>query len=259
MKNINFSKISFIICFIIALLITANYDRNSPFYNTIKSTILDITEPVLTTSSSALYVVSDFISNIGNIFTVFKDNKKLKERNDFLEYYFYLYKQQDGENKELRKMLNLNSKIEYNYISGQVISRSNSDLHQEIIVNAGEKDGVKKWQMVLAGNNLIGRVIDTSKNTANILLITDYDSRIPAIGVNSRTKFIAGGGATNELSCNYLNDYQLQEYELVTTSGDSESIIPNIIIGTVFKNNNAFYIKPNVDFSQIEFVQILQP
>ncbi len=77
--------------------------------------------------------------------------------------------------------------------------------------------------------------------------------------MNSRSKFIAGGRANNELSCNYLNDKKLDEHELVITSGDNELIIPNIIIGTVFKRDNFFYVKPNIDFSQIEFVQILQP
>ena len=257
-KIISISKISFIICFVISLLIVINYEREHVFYSAIKSKVLDITEPALTTASSALYNVSEFFSKTSSIFTVFEDNKNLKKRNEFLEYYFYLYKQSEGENKELRKLLYFSQDIKYNYVSAQIISRSNNSLHQQIIVNAGSNSGIRKGQMVLANNNFIGRVVEVSKNTASILLITDYDSRIPAMGVNSRSKFIAGGQSTQELDCNYLNDKRLQEHELIVTSGDSELIIPGVVIGTAFQKENFFYIKPNIDFSQIEFVQILQ-
>ncbi|MCT4635011.1 MAG: rod shape-determining protein MreC [Rickettsiales bacterium] len=258
MKITNSSKISFAICFTIALLIVVNYDRSDPFYDSIKSKILDITEPILTSASSGIYAFSEFTDNISNLFTIRKDNAKLKERNKLLEHYFYLYKQIKGENQELKRQLNYTQELKYNYVTGQIISRTNNYLNRELIVNIGEDQGIKKRQMVLAKNTFIGRVIKTSNNTSNILLITDNESKIPAIGVNSRIKFIASGLDNGNLSCDYLHSNQLEE-ELVITSGDSELILPNIIIGNVFQKDNSFYIKPIVNFDEIEFVQILQP
>lgn len=259
MKIANTSKISFAICFTIALLIVINFNHLNPLYNSIKSKVLDVTEPILTSASSAIYAFSEFTDNTSGIFTIRKDNAKLKERNDLLEYYFYLYKQTKGENQELKRQLNYTQELNYSYITGQIISRTNNYLHRELITNIGESQGIKNTQMVLAKNNFIGRVISSSNNTSNILLITDNDSKIPAIGVNSRIKFIARGLDDGSLNCDYLNNNQLEEGELVVTSGDSELIIPNIIIGTVLKKDNSFYIKPNVNFNEIEFVQILQP
>ncbi len=168
MKIINISKISFVVCFLIALLIVVNYERGYQVYDSVKAKTLDVLEPVLTTASSGVYAIGDFIGRIGSVFTVFKENKELKERNNFLEYYFYLYKQNEGENKELKRQLNFVENIEQKYLTGQIISRSNNHLHQEIIVNIGANNGVKKWQMVLSEHNFIGRVVDVSKNTANI-------------------------------------------------------------------------------------------
>lgn len=259
MKIVSISKISFAVCFTIALLVVINYDRIDPFYNSIKSKVLDVTEPILTSTSSSIYALSEFTDNISELFTIRKDNQKLKERNDFLEYYFYLYKQTKGENKELKRQLNYTQELDYKYTTGQIISRNNNYLHRELIINIGKNQGIQKEQMVLAKNNFIGRVIDTSNNTSNILLIIDNESKIPAIGVNSRIKFIASGLDNGSLSCDYLNNQSLEEGELVITSGDSELILPNIIIGTVFKKNNSFYIKPNINFDEIEFIQVLQP
>lgn len=256
MKRVSISKISFAVCFTISLLIVINYDRLDPFYNSVKSKILDFSEPALTAVSSGIYAFNRFTDNF---FNTLKDNKKLKIRNDFLEYYFYLYKQSKGENQELKRQLNYTQELHHKYTTGQVISRSNNYLHKEFIVNMGSNQGIKKGQMALTENNFIGRVIDTSNHTSNILLITDYESKVPAIGVNSRIKFIASGLDNGNLSCDYLNDKQLEDKELVITSGDNELILPNIIIGTVFKKEDNFYIKPHVNFDKIEFVQILQP
>lgn len=253
-----YSKISFILCCILALFISSSYREDHPFYSALKAKTLDIIEPTLTFSSSTINYVTNSISNSLSIFTTWKENKKLKERNQFLEHYFYLYKKIEGENHELRKLIKLNSEIKFKYITGQIISRSNNHLNQNITINVGTKDGVKKWQIALANNNLIGRVIDVSKNTANILLLTDYNSRIPAIGVNSRVKFIASGQNEDNLSCNYLNENQLQEDEIITTSGEIEEILPGLIIGKAVKKDNSFYITTNINYSDLEFIQIVQ-
>lgn len=259
MKRIHISKISFSILFTISLLLVINHERIDPFYNSIKYKTLDIIEPLLSSTSSTIYSFSDFSDGFLNLINIRKDNQKLKIRNDFLEYYFHLYKQTKGENQELRRQLNFTQDLYYKYTTGQIISRNNNYLHKELIVNIGSNQGIEEGQMVLANNSLIGRVINTSNNTSNILLITDYQSKIPAIGVNSRNKFITSGLDHNTLSCNYLNEKQLEDKELVITSGDNELILPNIIIGTVFKKEDNFYIKPHVNFDKIEFVQILQP
>ena len=259
MKITTRNKISFIVCLILSIWIITSYRQNHPLYSSIRSEILEFTAPAISTASSALYAVSNFTNNIGSLFTTFEDNKKLKERNDFLEYYFYIYKQIKEENKELRKELNFTNNLTHKYISAQIIAKSNNHLHQELLIDAGSKQGIKKWQMVLANNHLIGRVIEVRHNTASILLVTDHDSRIPAIGLNSKVKFIAAGRALNNLACNYLNDNQLEEGELVITSYDNPSILPNIIIGSVLKKDDIFYIKPSINLNQLEFVQILQP
>lgn len=240
-------------------MIIINYKHDNPLFNTIRSEALEIIAPIMTKASQAIYFVDDFLNNSKNLFVTFEENKKLKERNDFLEYYFYKYKQISEENSELRKELNSTKELVYPFATAQVIARSNNYLHQEIIINAGNRNGIKKWQMVLFHNNLIGRVISVEANTASVLLITDHNSRIPVMGLNSKVKCIATGQVTNDLICGYLGDDKPLENELVVTRYDNPLIIPNIIIGTIFQKEGNFYIKPNVDISKIEFVQILQP
>lgn len=259
-KLISYRKISFVICLLLSLFMIIDDQEEQPvFYNKIKSKTLELFEPIFSYSTSSIHHVSNFLDEIGNTITIRKKYQELKERNNFLEYYFYLHKQIEGENLALKKQLNFTDAIfPHQYITAQIIARSNNYYNQQITVNAGSDQKIQKWQIVLANNNFIGRVVEVNKNTANILLITDYDSRIPVKGVNSRTAFIAAGQATPELTCNYLHDQTLEENEVVITSGDNPLIIPNLIVGIAIKKENHFYIKPNINLDQIEFVQILK-
>ena len=171
----------------------------------------------------------------------------------------YLYQEIEAENKQLKQTLNFANQLPYNYVSAMVISRNNASANQQVIINAGLEHGLKQGQMVLANNQLIGRIIQVSRYNSKVLLLTDYRSGIPVISANSRIKFIVAGQDTKYLLGKYLNEQtQLQAGELVITSGDNIEIAPNIIVGSVLKEENNFYVKPNIDFDQLEFVQILQ-
>lgn len=258
MKIVTKNNISFILCLILVITLISSYKKDRPIYDEIHSRVLDFASPVLQETSSSFYSVRNFFNNIAQLFLTFEENKTLKKRNEFLEYYFYLYKQVEEENQQLKEALNFTKSLPDKFISAQIIAKSNNYLHQEYIINAGKKDGIKKWQMVLANNYLIGRIVSVSENTANLLLITDHASKIPVISLNSKINFIASGITKNELLCNYLNTQTLEENELVVTSYSNQQITPNIIVGSVIKRENVFYIKPIIDLNKIEFVQVLQ-
>ncbi len=259
MKFFSISRISFFVCFFIALLLVMTYEKGGLVYNKIETTVTDFTAPVISTSSSGLDFISKLGHNIKSFFITFAENKKLKEQNNSLEHYFFLYKEIEAENKQLKQMLNFTNQLPYKYVSAKVIGRNNISSNQQVIINAGLEQGISKWQMVLANNQLIGRIVQVSQHNAKVLLLTDYSSGIPVITINSRVKFIAVGQDDKYLLCKYLSEQpQLQDGELVVTSGDNIDIAANIIVGSILKDGNDFYVKPNIDFDQLEFVQILQ-
>ena len=57
----------------------------------------------------------------------------------------------------------------------------------------GENDGLTKGQGVLSHEGLIGRVIDTGKTTARVLLMSDVNSRIPVTIEGSQDRAILAG------------------------------------------------------------------
>lgn len=242
----------------LAVILILCYRDDNPYVTGIRSSLIELTAPALEKVSDVIFTSNKLLNNFSDFFDTYNENKKLKERNDFLEYYFYRYKQVAEENNELRAELNATKELIYPFITAQVIARNSNNFHQEIIINAGSKNGIKKGQMVLSHNNLVGRVIEVSFSTSHILVISDYDSRIPVTGLNSKIHFIASGLNSKLLNADYLGDAKLIENEIIVTNHDSPLIIPNILVGIAILKDGNYFIKPNIDINQLEFVQILQ-
>ncbi len=260
LKFINKSRLSFVICFIIAVAILFSHSISISFYKALQENLTQLIAPIEKASSSTLYSFKKFPNHIDSFFMNIEEHKQLKERNAQLEHYFFLYKQVELENKQLRDSLNFAQSLQKKYITAQVIARNNSSIRQNIIIDAGLEHGVTKGQIAIANNQLIGRVTEVNSRTATILLLIDKTSRIPANSLESKTKFIVTGLSTDDLSCKYLDEHvELIEGELIVTSGETLSITPGIIIGTIIKKDNNFYIKPTIDFHKIEFIHLIQP
>jgi rod shape-determining protein MreC len=260
MKFINKKRLCFIICFVISMSIFFGYKADKLSHNHFISNIADSIAPVEKKLSSALYIYDNFVDKFVNIFVVYSENEQLKEKNLFLEKYYYLYQQVNEENIRLRLELNFNRDIKHKYITAQVIARNNNAIKQQIIIDAGSTQGVMLGHLAVLRNQLLGRVINLTNNTSTILLLNDQLSRIPAISVESSARCIISGNSTNLLRCNYLNEYvQLKEGELVVTSGDSLDIIPGLLIGSIIMQKNTYFIKPTIDFDKLEFIHVLMP
>jgi len=253
-KNKSLFAFFFLIFFSVFLI----YNKDSLVLESIRARLLDKIAPVILASQSMVDFFNHSSANFSDFIFTYKENKSIKARNEILENYFYLYKQLEAENTQLKNRLKFTDELKYNFISAKVIARNNDSFNKKIIVNVGSANKVQKWQMVLVNNQLVGRVVNVSDNTATILLITDSNSRIPVISLETKTKFIAAGDGVKYLKCDYLKDlHQLKDGEIVTTTNDSESIISDIIIGFIFKEDDNYYIKPTIDYDKIDSVQII--
>jgi rod shape-determining protein MreC len=253
------NRLILVVCCLLAIFLVIANVRDNKMANLLRGRVMDLSSSIFKSVSSILYISRDYFDNIYNIFAKASLIKELETKNQELEQYFYLYKQLEIENKQLKLMLNFNQSIKYKYLTAQIIARSNSNLKQEIIIDAGTEQNVIKWQMVLANNQLIGRVVQVDSKTSRVLLINDPLSHIPVEGLTSNTKLIASGQMTNHLKCQYLQEHNsLQEGEFVVTSPSYEGLAPDVMVGMIVKNGNSCFVHPNIDLQKIKYIHILQ-
>lgn len=158
-----------------------------------------------------------------------------------------------------------------NSIAAQLVLDSGGPFMRTLVANAGELHGVKVGYIAVNENGLVGRVVSVGQHSSRVLMLDDYNSRIPVMGESSRVRAVLAGQATRrpELS---LYPYQLQaprmdfvvgaqslrEGERVITSGDGGLYPRGISVGVARRERDGSW-RVSLAASQqpIDFVRII--
>lgn len=85
------------------------------------------------------------------------------------------------ERRKLEKLSQLHNRFVWegvHFVLADVITAFIDGLHNELIINRGQLDGLDKGQFVLVDNSIIGTISDVSSRIARVKLITDSTSNI---------------------------------------------------------------------------------
>lgn len=154
-------------------------------------------------------------------------------------------------------------------LHARVTSRSTENLSQTIIINKGAQDGVHEGLPVVIKNGiLVGTIQSVEDHSAEVLLITSFDSRISAAVQNEKeSPGIVQGAYNLSLEMNYIP--QLDPIHLgdsVFTSGSDPYIPHGLVIGqleTISNEPGSLFqkatLRPFFDHRDVSIVSILLP
>jgi rod shape-determining protein MreC len=196
-----------------------------------------------------------------SLWSLKRDNIRFQRENFDLRLKLLEFELIQSENSELRGILDL---VSQNYSDNYTIKKINTVGANGIIhslrFSLDKNDNIAEHDLVLDKyGNLVGRVINVSDSAAEILLISDYTSKIPAKLENSRIKVILGGNGGNILDINYFfnNEQSIIYGENVYTSDDGNILQEGILIGRVMKMDKKCAVKINSDLASLNFVVVV--
>lgn len=164
----------------------------------------------------------------------------------------------ETDNLELRKLLNLVSSIKINFLTTQIIGFVSSLEGNYAIIDCGEMQSIKKNNLVISQQGLVGKVFEVSKHYSKVLLIHNNKFRIPVI-TSSLQKGILIGDASKPYIAYLPNLHSLQVDELVSTCAGELSTIPDVAVGNVLKiQNNKAFINTAFNAEINKFISVVQ-
>ena len=178
--------------------------------------------------------------------------------------------EKEKELEELKKLLDITSSLtDFTYINATVINRNTAYWNNELTINKGSNDGIKKGMAVIDGNGLVGTVIKTSLSTSVIKLITN-NSNNNKISVKiwnnneSINKVLEQDENNNLIISGIDNNFYIEIGNLITTSGLSDIYPSGITVGKVnkiehdkFGISKKVIIKPSASLENIRYVSVL--
>ncbi len=225
----------------------------------LRITIIDLAAPVLDALSRPIESVNDMAAEMSALLDLRAENARLREKAERLERWAVVAHGLNNENEDLRKLLNFDPETEPVFVTGRVVGDSGSPFVRTMLVNAGAVDGVKKGQAAVTGAGLVGHVVEAGRNAARILLLTDFNSRIPVMLEPAGYRAILAGDNSNINHLEFLDDdARIVVGERVVTSGDGGVLPPGLPVGTVASvSGNVVQVRPVVDPGRVEYVRLL--
>ncbi len=140
----------------------------------------------------------------------------------------------ERENQQLKELLGYYESQKSPVITAPIIGRSPDNWWQKIFIGRGSKDGVQKNAMVTGIGGLVGRVINVTPNTSEVLLVSNLDSSIGATVSRSRSMgLIEGQGDQIAVMRFFEKVPDVRRGDVIITSAVSRLFPSGIPIGRV--------------------------
>jgi rod shape-determining protein MreC len=193
-----------------------------------------------------------------------RENEQLRKENDALKLQISQLESKAAEADRLAALLNFRqAQQKVPMLGARVIGTSADTASQTIYLDRGERDGIKRNMGVITPDGVVGKVIESYPNASQVLLLTDKDSGVGAMLVDSRIQSPVGGVGEPLLAMKYVpNDDEVILGARVVTSGMDRIFPRDLPVGTVtqIKPGNPFKqirVKPAANLERLEEVIVL--
>ena len=211
---------------------------------------------VMQLPAEAVYAIYDKIRDIS---LVYSENKQLKAENTELLMLKNQVRTLKAENKLLGQMLNYAPPPEATYITAKIVAEEGDGFSHSLIAYSENTSQVRKGQVVLGAQSVVGRVESVSGSYIRVLLFTDINSKVPVISERNRIRGILSGDNTTVPKRLFTAPgADIKEGDMIVTSGVAGVFPTGLPIGVVSKiTKDAIAVETISDIERLEYVKIV--
>ena len=203
-----------------------------------------------------------------------RENERLKDQINELRQNELQAQAALEQNRKLRSMLQFVDgpifPADYTAVNTRIISFT-SEFEQQVVIAAGSDRGIKQDTPIVTNDGLIGRVTDLSGSAAQVTLLTDENSAVPARDASTgAVGLVRHGQGEGSLILDFVNkEMNVQRGDVIVTAGTRSKRYPSLfpaniqigVVTSVGQSDTALYkqiqIEPFVDFSSLDAVTAL--
>lgn len=196
---------------------------------------------------------------------VYDENRQLRREIEFL-------RGRNGElleiataSERLAALLEFREDTQSETIAAQVVGRDATSWYRALVLNKGERDGIRPEMGVMTRAGVVGRVVKANSSTAVVLLITDPNNAVTGLIQRTRDEGIVEGTAQGLARMKYIPLLSaVRVGDAVVTSGLTGGFPKGLVIGSVRSIDKvagdlfqSAEITPEVDVSKLEEVLVI--
>ena len=188
----------FILWFVLIAVLVVLLNLEGPFSVRMKSSLRELVAPLQEAVSLGTRKVSEAIQAVKAFGEQVELNERMQEDLVKLRNEVLTLQGLEKENIELREQLLYGRRSDRDLVSCEIIARDVSGWWQTVRLGKGYLEGIQPGMAVITPDGLVGKTIDVSPRTTDVLLISDSSCRVSVhIGRIGAFGVFMGGGSTD--------------------------------------------------------------
>ncbi|MEM9667614.1 MAG: rod shape-determining protein MreC [Pseudomonadota bacterium] len=158
------------------------------------------------------------------------------------------------------EILNMQGEPPARGVTARIVSETGGPFAETLLANAGRIQGVEEGFIAVNDAGLVGRVIQLGERSARILMVSDFNSRVPILGEASGVRGIMQGG--REKSGLIVDRPEQDAFipgERILTSGEGGVFPRGALAGMVERRSNNWRVIFAMQNGQGGFVRLIPP
>lgn len=236
----------------------------------LKTPVREFFYPIQQAASRISYRIREAAELIRGLGGVISEKRRLEAEVAWLRLRLARLEQMAEENIRLRRLLAFSGESDLAMTPAEVIGRDASGWWRAVRINAGTRRGIHTNAPVITVDGLVGKVVEVTPHTAEVLLISDPAFRASAV-IPQREAYgiMRGTGMTREWGQPCVmefiqRDQQIAEGDRVETSGLGGVMPRGLLIGYVESQrlgNGGLYriasVAPAADLNSLRYVMVV--
>jgi rod shape-determining protein MreC len=225
----------------------------------------DVTGRLQTIVSTPLFSVRHISSLWAERVALKEENHRLREEVARLKQELAAYREASIANERYKKLLAIKEGMPTQLVVANVVGADLTAWVWSVTIDKGLRDGIMADMPVMAGEGIVGRIIEPSLGYSKVLLLTDTKSAIAAIVQRTRVQGILKGLGNGTCKLAYVEkSADVVEGDEVITSGMDRLFPKGFLLGRVISVNRGqesdlfqeIIVMPVADLKRMEEVAI---
>jgi rod shape-determining protein MreC len=220
---------------VVALAVVAAWRLDPTGFAAIRGAALDATAPFTRAGRGAVDLVANGADEVAAYWNAGARNRRMAAELADAHRALVQARATAFENARLRRLTRVVDRNPQAIVATRIIGSTASGTRRLATIAAGSGDGVRPGQPVRSADGLAGRIFETGRTAARMLMLTDSDSTVPVRLVRNGLPALVTGNGDGRLRVRPLvaGENPFRRGDLLVTSGTGGLYPPGIPVAVV--------------------------
>lgn len=220
---------------VVALALVAVWRLDPTGFALIRGGVLDLTAPFTGVGRSVVNGGSAAVDEVAAYWNAGARNRRMQAELTAAHRALGNARATAFELARLKRLVRLVDRTPETVVATRIIGSTASGTRRLATIAAGSSDGVRPGQPVRSGEGLVGRIFETGRGAARLLMLTDSGSTVPVRLVRNGLPALVTGNGDGRLRIRPLiaGENPFRRGDLLVTSGTGGLYPPNIPVAVV--------------------------